>query len=50
MGGNSNQEISVKAKLVNLIGAVRTLMRGAYCTVKVDTYIQEEKANQTSSS
>ena len=27
MGGNS-QELSVKAKLVNLIGAVRTLMRG----------------------
>lgn len=27
MGGNPQQELGVKAKLVNLIGAVRTLMR-----------------------
>ena len=30
MGGNTQQELSVKAKLVNLIGAVRTLMRGKF--------------------
>ena len=27
--GTPQQDISIKAKLVNLIGAVRTLMRGA---------------------
>lgn len=37
--GGPQQEVSVKAKLVNLIGAVRTLMRGACYTMDRNTYV-----------